>query len=243
MADILLETACLPLYSESTTQGKYVPERNSLNLWNASGRARHENEVGIPIPIDFRNRHGDFFPGVMQSFDLKLPNFRTLKAKQCQQDGKALMSNPNKDLGKWILRDVLNIPEGTLVTYSMLLSRDIDSVYVEKWSDGRNIYYKIFPAKVGEYDRYIRGSIINRKPISNTVVQPVKTSTSSTSSKKADNIVNNSSVTIKNGTIIVHPKFGKGVVVAVKDSVADVKFGNIKKSLNTKWLIEHNTVK
>lgn len=109
--DKIIKIACLPLYSESNAEGKYVPMRNSLNLWNASGRPRHENEVGIPIPVEFRNRHADFFPGLMKSFDLRLPNFRTLKAKQCQQDGKALMSNPNKDLGKWILRDVLGIPE------------------------------------------------------------------------------------------------------------------------------------
>lgn len=106
------------------------------------------------------------------------------------------MSNPNKDLGKWILRDVLNIPIGTVVNYSLLLNRGIDSVYVEKWSDGRNVYYKIFPATVGEYDRYIRGSSINRKPVTNTTVQPIKTIESIES-------------VVKKGSSIVHPKFEK----------------------------------
>lgn len=34
--------------------------------------------------------------------------------------GKSIMSNPNKALGKWLLRDVFELPEKTLVTYDML---------------------------------------------------------------------------------------------------------------------------
>lgn len=48
--------------------------------------------------------------------------------KICQEDGKALMSNPNKDLGKWILRDVLHVEEGHLITYEDLLKIGIDSI-------------------------------------------------------------------------------------------------------------------
>ena len=32
--------------------------------------------------------------------------------KVCQENDKALMSNPNRDLGKWILRTVPGIPMG-----------------------------------------------------------------------------------------------------------------------------------
>ena len=132
MKDVLVETVCLPLYSENATEGKFVPVRNSLNMWNASGRPRHEDEIGIPIPIEFRNMHPDFFPGSYVSFRLVLPNLSSLKAKQCQQGGKALMSNPNKDLGRWLLRTVLRIPKHTVVTYPMLVKIGIDSVYLEK---------------------------------------------------------------------------------------------------------------
>lgn len=242
MADILLETACLPLYSESNAEGKFVPLRNSLNMWNASGRRRHENEIGIPIPIEFRNRHSDFFPGNSQSFDLRLPNFRTLKAKQCQQDGKALMSNPNKDLGEWLLRTVLQIKEGTVVTYNMLLNKQIDSVYLEKWFDGQKIYYKIFPAPVGEYDKYIRGAKVTRKgsPDPSTVI-PKEVATV-TAKPQTDYIVKPVQPTLKKGSIIQHPKYGKGIVISVKDTIANVKFGSETKSLSCKWLIEHNTI-
>ena len=46
------------------------------------------------------------------------------------------MSNPNKMLGKWILRDVLNIKRGTIVSRQMLDDVGIDSVIVRKERDG-----------------------------------------------------------------------------------------------------------
>ena len=57
--------------------------------------------------------------------------------KVCQQDGKAIMSNPNKELGEWILREVLQLEEQELVTYEKLSSLGIDSVAFEKDNDGR----------------------------------------------------------------------------------------------------------
>ena len=56
--------------------------------------------------------------------------------KICQEDGKALMSNPNKDLGKWILRDVLHVEEGHLITYEDLLKSGIDSILFLKHPNG-----------------------------------------------------------------------------------------------------------
>ena len=67
MSDTLVQLVCLPLYSETAADGRFVPFRNSLNMWNASGRPRHEDEIGIPVPIEFRNRYPDFFPGVSVS--------------------------------------------------------------------------------------------------------------------------------------------------------------------------------
>ena len=55
--------------------------------------------------------------------------------KVAQEGGKALMSNPNSDLGKWILRDVLKLPEKTLVTKKMLDIIGIDSVMLSKSKD------------------------------------------------------------------------------------------------------------
>ncbi len=42
------------------------------------------------------------------------------------------MSNPNSDLGEWILRKVLNKKPGELVTINDLIRFGIDSVLVEK---------------------------------------------------------------------------------------------------------------
>ena len=52
--------------------------------------------------------------------------------KICQDNGKALMSNPNKALGKWILRDVLSLKEGEVLTYQKLKELGIDSILITK---------------------------------------------------------------------------------------------------------------
>ncbi len=67
---------------------------------------------------------------------MQLPNGKTISMKICQEDGKALMSNPNKDLGKWILRDVLHVEEGHLITYEDLLKIGIDSILFLKHPNG-----------------------------------------------------------------------------------------------------------
>ena len=235
MNDTLLEIACLPLYSESRSEGRFIPERNSLNMWNAEGRPRHPDEIGIPIPVDFRNHHPDFFPGLNASFELKLPNFTTLSAKQCQQGGKALMSNPNKDLGKWLLRVVLGIPKYTVITYAMLIERGIDSVYIEKWKGHSGFYYKMSPAPINTYDKYIRGMKITNKETpknwkSNTLSafeknrpteKPMPTST------QVSPII---------GKIINHPKFGNGTILNVVDNTVVIDFGGDLRSLDVNWL-------
>ena len=42
------------------------------------------------------------------------------------------MSNPNRDLGHWILRDVLKVKPGQIVTNDTLIKNQIDSVVIEK---------------------------------------------------------------------------------------------------------------
>ena len=56
--------------------------------------------------------------------------------KVCQQSGKAIMSNPNKELGEWILREVLQLNDNELVTYDKLVALGIDSVAFEKDDNG-----------------------------------------------------------------------------------------------------------
>jgi len=152
--DLLLETEkrikqtiYLPLYGRNHT----VFERSGLNQWNAGGRERHPNEVYIPIPAEINKKFQGFFPDRDTPFSLKLPNGKTMKSKVCQDNSKALMSYSNQELGEWILRDVLGLKEGELLTYERLQILGIDSVRIDKIS---NSEFEINFAKTGSYTRF-----------------------------------------------------------------------------------------
>ena len=132
------EVLTLPLYSYSHGK-KIVPEKSGLNQWNAGGRKRNLNEVYIPFLASIRKEHLDFFPPRDQCFDVRLPSGKMLSMKVCQDNDKAIMSNPNKALGEWILREVLHLEELELLTYNKLLELGIDSVIFEKHGD----YYSL----------------------------------------------------------------------------------------------------
>ena len=119
----------LPLFSERFHN---VPEKSGLNQWNASGRDRNPDEVYIPIPKALHDSYPTFFPERDVPFYLRLPNGEIISAKVCQDDRKALMSNPNRALGKWILRDVLKLKEGELLTLDLLDRMGFNSVSVFK---------------------------------------------------------------------------------------------------------------
>ena len=124
----------LPLYS---AKHKQVEKSSGLNQWNAKGRRRDENEVYIPIPSWIHKIKGNFFNYNTKDyktspFEVILPDGKVLSMKVCQAGGKALMSNPNNLLGKWILRDILNLPVGTLVTRELLDMIGIDSIKLIK---------------------------------------------------------------------------------------------------------------
>ena len=154
--ETLIETAVLPLYSPNSVRGNYVPPKNNLNMRFAGGRPRDAYEVGFPIPAEFRRSHPDFFPGRNVSFRLVLPDGAELSAKQCQEEGKSLMSNPNSALGEWLIDKVLKISPDVVITYEMLLKYGVDSVELHKIRDNKTgeIYYKIDFAAVGSYERY-----------------------------------------------------------------------------------------
>ena len=54
------------------------------------------------------------------------------------------MSDPNKDLGKWILRDVLQLQPGEVLTYKKLLEIGIDSVVFTKRFDIYSIDFVVY---------------------------------------------------------------------------------------------------
>lgn len=141
---------CLRLYS-TRNGNKVVFDKSGLNQWNADGRVRNANEIYIPFPAEDRERNVGFFPSRDQPFDLTLPDGTIISAKVCQADGKAIMSNPNKVLGEWLLRKVFELAEGTIVTYQMLEIFGIDSVVFTKIDDS---HYSVDFAEIGTYERF-----------------------------------------------------------------------------------------
>lgn len=141
-------TAYLPLYGKN----KIVQEKAGLNQWNAEGRQRDPNEVYIPVPAKFHDRCPGFFPPKDTKFELILPGQKTISAKICQDGCKALMSDPNKELGKWILRDVLRLKDCELLTIDRLYQIGIDSVRIDKLKDG---VYEMNFAAVDSYEDFI----------------------------------------------------------------------------------------
>ena len=141
----------LPLYS---TRGgnKKVSGKSGLNQWNASGRPRDPNEIYIPIPAWIHQKFPNFFPPRDQAFQLTLPDRATMSAKVCQDNNKALMSNPNSALGKWLLRDVLNFSERELLTYDKLQAIGLDTVVIYKTD---NETYDIDFTRIGSYEKFL----------------------------------------------------------------------------------------
>lgn len=143
----------LPLYSPKLEE---VPKKSGLNQWNAGGRLRDPDEVYIPIPAWIHRSKPNFFEYNTDDyktgpFDVKLPSGEILSMKVAQQGGKALMSNPNRALGKWILRDILNLKDGTLVTKAMLDTIGIDSIMLSKHTDNS---YSLDFLKSGSYEDF-----------------------------------------------------------------------------------------
>ncbi|MCL6429070.1 hypothetical protein LT335_00632 [Spiroplasma sp. JKS002669] len=155
--DNKMQKIILPLYSYKKGKEKIINKKSGLNQWNAKGRLRHNDEVYIPFPSELREKFKNFFPDRKYPFKVKLPNGEILNMKVCQQGGKAIMSNPNKDLGKWILRDVLKIPEKKVVKYKDLLEIGIDSVVFEKFDN----FYKLDFQKIGSYEFFIQNFVLD----------------------------------------------------------------------------------
>lgn len=146
----------LPLYSVKN-KTKYIPERSGLNQWNALGRQRDPGEIYIPIPSEIRNLFPNFFPEWDKSFDLTVPTGEVLNSKVCQDNSKALMTNPNKALSNWLHRKILKLEEKELATMTKLDQLGFDSVFIQKFNDTT---YSIDIMKTGSYDNFINHKAI-----------------------------------------------------------------------------------
>lgn len=125
---------------------------SGLNQWNAGGRKRDFGEVYIPIPIEIHKQFPHFFPTRDEPFELKIPTGEIFSAKVCQENSKALMTNPNKALSDWLLRKVFQVEEGELLTIEKMNKLGFDSVLIIKDEKGN---YKIDKAKLDSYEEFI----------------------------------------------------------------------------------------
>lgn len=141
----------LPLYSIGGGV-RHVPVKSGLNQWNAGGRERSPGEIYIPIPTRIHQLYPKFFPERNIDFKLSLPTGEVLKAKVCQDNSKALMTNPNSDLSKWLLRTVLKLKEGKLATIEKLDQLGFDSVRIHKTG---KLSYKIDISKTGSFESFL----------------------------------------------------------------------------------------
>jgi hypothetical protein len=125
--------------------------RSGLNQWNANGRERSFGEIYIPIPVELHKKYPIFFPSRDEEFKLQIPTGEIFSAKLCQENSKALMTNPNKALSDWLLRKVLQLKEGELATMEKLDKLGFDSVIITK-TDSQN--FKIDIMKTNTYAKF-----------------------------------------------------------------------------------------
>jgi hypothetical protein len=154
----------LPLYSTRGTT-KTVEAASGINQWNAGGRLRKYGEAYIPIPALVHRLAPGFFPERDKPFELVLPNSTDpVNAKVCQQGSKALMSNPNDRLCRWLYKvidskfsdyDFDRPPTREPFTYSDLQRVGRDSVIVIKDRTSSQLKYEIRFAELGRYEEFI----------------------------------------------------------------------------------------
>lgn len=150
------EFVVLPLYSARS--GRVEP-KSGINQWNAGGRVRKFGEAYIPIPSTIHKIRPDFFPPKDQSFELTLSSGEILSAKVCQDNGKALMSNPNEKLVNWLFSQIdgdmdsanRRLTSRTPYTREDLIEVGRESVKITKTAPGK---YELSPGGLGDYEEF-----------------------------------------------------------------------------------------
>lgn len=163
----VLSHVVLPLYS---TRTKRVEAKSGINQWNAGGREREFGEAYIPHPKEVRRRYPHFFPPKEEPFTLRLPDGTQMSAKVCQQDGKAIMSNPNSQLCDWLFRMIDDSPAisksrmatGRAYTMADLHRVGRDSVKISL-VDGDKRIYELEPMATGSFDKFLGSTAVSEE--------------------------------------------------------------------------------
>lgn len=161
---VIGEYVVLPLYGYRGAE-RVVQEKSGINQWNAGGRQRKFGEAYIPVPQIIHDKSAGFFPNRDERFKIKLPNGKIISAKICQENNKALMSDPNIDLCDWLYR-IIDLTDEALkrryeerrpYTYADLRLVGKDSIKVTKVNN-QEYQYEIESMDLGSYDDFILGN-------------------------------------------------------------------------------------
>jgi hypothetical protein len=158
-----IDYVILPLYSPKSHS---VQLRSGINQWNAGGRSRKYGEAYIPVPVSIHHNFPGFFPERDQKFKVRLSNQTSVfNAKICQAGGKALMTSPNFELGKWLTsvidptipNEAFNRPVGGRAPFTYLDLEKIgkDSVAITKSIENGESVYLITFSPIGSYEDFI----------------------------------------------------------------------------------------
>ncbi len=156
------ESIVLPLYSPKSRE---IAPRSGLNQWLANGskRRRSFGELYVPLPRMVHSIAPGFLPPANTSFRASLSNGMLISVKVCQQGGKALMSNPNSDLGRWIATAIdgsqaeaeLRFRKRHGYSYRDLVGMGSDCLVISKTSDSE--IYTIEFGPVGGFEDFVDG--------------------------------------------------------------------------------------
>jgi hypothetical protein len=158
-----IDYVVLPLYSNKNGV-KEIPAKSGLNQWNGAGRQRKFGQAYIPVPRDIHKFCKGFFP-IGKNFKLYLPNTKeAATARLCQAGDKALMTNPNDELCKWIFKVIdpnfsplmyNKAPSRKPFTYRELETAGYDSVRVSKLISPESNGFEIQFDVIGAYEDFL----------------------------------------------------------------------------------------
>lgn len=152
------DSVFLPLYSTRTHE---IGAKSGINQWNAGGRQRTFGESYIPVPAEVKKIKPGFFPPKDKKFSLLLPSGEKISAKICQENGKALMADPNSILCNWLFRMIdgeMSVASARLIqsrpyVYDDLLAIGKDSVEIRKTPNGQ-ADFELRLAPIGSYEDF-----------------------------------------------------------------------------------------
>jgi len=162
--DYVPEHVVLPLYSTKSSSDKQIAARSGINQWNAGGRKRIFGESYIPIPRIVHKLMPGFFPPRDEKFELGLPSGELVSAKVCQDGSKALMSDPNDVLCRWLFTTIdgnyahaeSRLGRAKPYTYGDLARIGKDAVKVTRAAGSKNRFHLEF-SPIGSFEEFVAG--------------------------------------------------------------------------------------